>query len=265
MKHGLLILVFYPLWGLNVLAADPQVVNLDSGEMSSRAGERIDFLVQWTGITVGEIALRDFGPVKFRDRACHKVLAYAKTTGAVEKLYKARRQYIGYLMQNHTSWLYEEWEKDEGNWRMEEWLGFFPEEGLVRRYKKDKLRNEMAVTAGTLDPVGAGNHLRNLPLRPGDHYEVTVTQGKYEYLATADVIRGGTMETILGSVATLLVIPKIYWKGEPLGKRTMKVWFTDDDRRIPVKLFADIEFGSFTAELDRYQPPTGRSEPTRRG
>lgn len=218
----------------------------------------MDYRVYWTGIEVGKIIVFDHGLRELEGRPCHKIEVDAKTTGAVEKLYKDRRRYLAYLTPEDKSWIYEEWEKDDDKWRMQESLGFLTAQNLVRRFKKGKLRNEIRVPKDVLDPVGAGYRVRSFPLDAGVKLEAVVSEGKHLYRGTADVVRGGTFETVLGPVATLCVLPKVYWNGEPLGEREFKVWFTADERRIPVRLFADVEFGSFSADLVEYRPPQSK-------
>jgi len=229
------------------------------------SGERLDLLVYWTGIKVGRVSIVDHGLVTLRDKPCHKLEAYARTIGPIEKIYKTKRRYFGYLTLNEDSWIFEEWKKKKRKWRMEEWLGFFPAEKVVRRYKKGKVRNVVKTPYEVYGPVGAIQYLRSRDLQPGDRYRVNVIEGKERYVATAEVAEGGILDTIIGPVSTRVVTPRIFWKGKPLGKRMVKIWFTDDQRKIPVKLYGDIEFGNFTAELNGYQAPDSESGSTSPG
>jgi hypothetical protein len=219
-----------------------------------RSGEFLQFEVFWSGLSVGKVNVTNHGLGERSHQPCAKLEAYAHTTGAVDTIYTAKLRYLGYLRPDHTPWLYEEWEKED-DWRLTEWLEYNPAESLFKRYKKNRFRNELPVTKETFDPVSAAYHLLTLPLRPGDHYEIPVTEGKDLYVATADVRQGPVLETILGNVSTVEVTPHIYFKGKSLGERGYKAWFSSDKRRIPLKLFVDVEFGSFSADLIKYKPP----------
>jgi hypothetical protein len=135
---------------------------------------------------------------------------------------------------------------------MEEWLSFLFERGEVQRFKNKKLRNVLGIQKNFFDPVTAGYRLRANRMKVGDFLEASVTQGKYIYRVTSTVERGESMETVLGKKETLMIAPKIYWNGERVGNRDFMLWLTDDEKQIPVKAFADIEFGSFTAILIEY-------------
>jgi len=224
-----------------------------------RAGEHMEFHVWWTKILVGKIKVTDYGFVEREEGVAtslaHKIQAYTRTDGAVEHLYKDKRKYIGYLKEDHAPWIFEEWEKNKKKWRLQEWLEFGVEEGVLKRFKKGKLRSELGISESVYDPVSAVYALRDKSMEPGDVERMEVTEGKHLYLAEATISEGPTLETIIGSVPTVEASLVIYWEGEPLGNRTMKVWFTANKDRIPIRLFADCEFGSFTAELIEYIPP----------
>jgi hypothetical protein len=220
-----------------------------------RSGEFLRFEVYWTELLVGKVDITNYGTSQRGRENCYKVEGYARTTGAVENLYSARFRYTGYLRPDHSPWIYEEWEKEK-DWRLTEWLEFPPGGSLVRRFKKNQLRNELPIPPETFDPVSAVYSLMTLPLKPGSHHRLTVTVGKDLYEATADVAPGPVLETLLGPVKTIEVTPHVYWHGQPLGEREYKAWFTADSRQIPVQLYADIEFGSFSANLVKYVPPT---------
>jgi hypothetical protein len=219
----------------------------------SRSGEYMEFEVFWTKLLAGRIKVYNHGLTERAGQPCQKLEAYARTDGAVEALYESKVRYLGYLRPDSSSWIYEEWEKDS-DWRLHSWLEFPEGQSIVKRYKKGRLRNQIGVPPGTLDPVGAVNRLLSLPLTPGDHQEITVSQGKDLYLATADITRGPVLESLFGAVDTIEVTPLIYFEGKPVGDRVIKAWFTIDTH-VPVRLSADIEYGSFSADLVKYRKP----------
>lgn len=221
-------------------------------EGTPHAGERLDFTVVWTGIEVGKLSMLDHGWVEEEAGRFHKITTYAKTDGKVKHLYDSRRQYISYLTPDHRPSRYEEWEKEKKDWERKEWLSFEFDRNEIRRFKHEKIRNILPIQPHYLDPITAGYRLRVHRLKPGDFVQCTVSLGKDVYRVTATVEKGEPLPTILGERETLVISPKVYWKGELVGKRDFKLWLTDDDLQIPVKAFADIEYGSFTATLSEY-------------
>jgi hypothetical protein len=58
------------------------------------------------------------------------------------------------------------------------------------------------------------------------------------------------MKTVLGQVWTLKVEPEVFGEGHLLrGKGTMSLWYTDDERRIPVKARINNDLGTLDIKL----------------
>lgn len=229
-------------------------VTPETGLIDPRTGEFLSYDVHWASLLVGELQIAIHGATHRGGQSCHKIEASARTKGTVERLYKSHQKFFGYLKPGFIPWVYEEWEQDK-EWKLQDWVEFHPESGLARRYKKGKLRREVAVPAGAFDPVSAGFWFLSREFKAGEQFNLSVTEGKDIYDATAEVRQGPVLETILGALPTLEVIPTLYWEGKPVGDRTYRLWMSDDEKRIPVRLSVDIEYGSFSADLTEYRPP----------
>lgn len=86
-----------------------------------------------------------------------------------------------------------------------------------------------------------------------DFYELTIYAEGYEMLRTP-----------MGEFKTLVLVPRME-KTEPKGmfKRgsTVKVWISQDERRLPVRFQVDFKFGAGVATLIDYQAPTNAAAP----
>jgi hypothetical protein len=105
------------------------------------------------------------------------------------------------------------------------------------------------VRPGTADVTSAFYHARHLPLAPGDTLSLPVMDGRDPYLLEVRVLETEKLRTILGRVETLVVQPMVRPEGTFEGKRGLKLWITNDARRIPVKLQTKVTVGSVTATL----------------
>jgi hypothetical protein len=90
-----------------------------------------------------------------------------------------------------------------------------------------------------------------LVLFDDDFYELTIHATGYENVTTP-----------LGSFKTLVLEPRME-KTPPKGmfKRgsTVRVWISQDERRLPVKFAVEFNIGTGTATLEAYTPPAGSS------
>jgi hypothetical protein len=99
---------------------------------------------------------------------------------------------------------------------------------------------------------------RTWNLRPGGQHDALVLFNDDFYLLTIHARGYETVSTPLGTFNTLVLEPRME-KTPPLGmfKRgsTVRVWISQDDRRLPVRFQVHFKVGSGIATLVEYHPP----------
>ena len=119
-------------------------------------------------------------------------------------------------------------------------------------FYKDYLTGEettAVIRPGTADVTTTFYRARHLPIATGDTLHLPVMDGKEPYLLEVKVVEIEKLRTILGKVETLVVQPMVQPEGTFEGKRGVKLWITNDARRIPVKIQTKVAVGSVTATL----------------
>lgn len=114
---------------------------------------------------------------------------------------------------------------------------------------------------GTYDFVSAFYRARALPLTDGGVYNFTVRGDAAEYQAELRVVGRDLVRTNVGSFPT--IVTEIRANGSPV--RNLKIYFTDDERHVPVLLTGKLKNGDLTAELagsELVKPPTAVPTPT---
>jgi hypothetical protein len=130
-------------------------------------------------------------------------------------------------------------------------MEFHPEDSTVL-YSDGKTR---PYTLGAQDPLSVVYYARTQPLAVGDTLRVPYHPSKKSVELLIAVLGIDTLETPLGRIPCLVVQPEA--EGENLfkGKGAMKVWYTDDARRVPVKIWTDLPIGSLNGILTSYERP----------
>lgn len=99
---------------------------------------------------------------------------------------------------------------------------------------------------------------RRWNLKPGEHQDALVIFGDDFYELTIYAERYEEVKTPLGTFNTLVLVPRME-KTPPKGmfKRGggVRVWISQDERRLPVKFQVEFKFGAGVATLTSYQPP----------
>jgi hypothetical protein len=114
---------------------------------------------------------------------------------------------------------------------------------------------------GTYDLVSAFYRARALPLVEGAVYNFSVRGESVEYQAELKVIGRDLIRTNVGSFPTIVTQIKV--ANSPL--KTLKIYFSDDERHVPVLVSARVNAGDLTAELagsELVKPPEAAPAPT---
>lgn len=101
----------------------------------------------------------------------------------------------------------------------------------------------------THDGLSALTAMRTLTLAPGASSSFAVSDSGYLYRVTLNVTGKESVQTGIGSVPAWKIVPAIRdGKGQPVG-RGLAVWISDDARRLPLKIQAQLPVGSFVLTL----------------
>lgn len=121
--------------------------------------------------------------------------------------------------------------------------------------RKGKVRTrEVDVPADVLDLPSVFMFLRLQPLEPGQRYEVPVLAGRDLFMLVAEVAGTERLETGIGLIDAIAVRVKTGFKGKFDSKRDTWLWFSADDRHIPVRISAEFAIGSLVASIKSYRP-----------
>ncbi len=115
---------------------------------------------------------------------------------------------------------------------------------------KDGVPSTIPIPAATHDSISCLYAVRHVPvLQPGFSQFMTVHHDKKNYRLE---VRIEAIEKVLGpwgeveAIRALAIMP---FQGIFLNEGNIRVWFTNDDRRIPVKMKAKVIVGSVIADL----------------
>ena len=113
---------------------------------------------------------------------------------------------------------------------------------------------------GTYDFISAFYRARALPLAAGAVYDFNVRGQGVDYPAELKVVGHDTIRTNVGSFPT--IVTEVKAGGSPL--KNLKIYFSDDERHVPVLMTARVRSGDLTAELagsELVKPPVETPTP----
>ena len=111
------------------------------------------------------------------------------------------------------------------------------------------MSQDQSLPGPTHDGLSALTAMRTLTFAPGAISSFAVSDSGYLYRVTLNVAAKETVQTGLGSVAAWKIVPAIRDnKGQTVG-RGLAVWISDDARRLPLRIQAQLPVGSFVLTL----------------
>jgi hypothetical protein len=154
----------------------------------------------------------------------------------------------------------------EGSYRHTDTVHFDREANRATVREKGRYDNTYLVDVppGTVNFVGLVFKLRGLPLEPGTRHEFPVLAGRRLKTIAAEVLGREEVETRAGKFPAVKVRVPTGFTGKFSEKNPTLVWFSDDARRIVVRITSDFAVGHATASLVSYSPgaPSAAADPT---
>ena len=115
---------------------------------------------------------------------------------------------------------------------------------------KDGQPFTIAIPPGTQDSISCLYYVRSVPsLQPGFSQVMTVHHDRKNYRLEVRIEGIEKVKGPWGEVEAIRALAIMPFQGIFLNKGNIRVWFTNDRRRIPVKMKAKVIIGSIVANL----------------
>jgi hypothetical protein len=211
----------------------------------------MEFSVSYLGVKVGKVRLF-VGQV---DSSVAPVFLQAQTSSLLSFI-TLRQQLATYLDVETGLPRSATLDAVEGSYRHSDSVKFDRAANKATVRVKGKFDNTYVVDTppGTIDFVGLVYRLRTLPLEDGARHAFPVLAGRRLNSVVAEVVGRETVSTKLGDFRTVKVRVPTGFTGKFSEKNPTHVWFSDDARRVVVRITSDFAVGHATATLVSYTP-----------
>lgn len=218
-----------------------------------QAGEVLSYDVAWSTFLVAGTATMGVREKRSeKGSAAYYVVAEGQPISLVQRLYpvyyKADAWLDAYLLAPRRSSIYSR----EGNTEVTKTTTFDHRAGSGRyEVRASSPRNEaVKLPAGTLDALSAIYAIRSMPLVPGQSFRLSVTDSGELYTVAVSVGAREQVRSGLGNLpAWRLTLSTVDAKEAPAGSKGLALWISDDGRRLPVRLQAELPVGTFDLVL----------------
>lgn len=218
-------------------------------------GEELDFDVNYGFVTAGTAKMAVTNYATIFDRKCYQMIFTVQSKPFFDWAYKVRDRYESYVdVDGLFPWKFEQYIR-EGGYKNDFVATFDQERG--KAYAGDKV---YPIPPFVQDILSAFYYVRTVNYdgyRPGqkmwfrNFYKDTTYALGVKYLGRQEVsVDAGTFKTII-------LEPLIKEGGLFQASGRILLWVTDDERKMPVQVEAEVPIGSITSELTSYKGLNG--------
>lgn len=122
-----------------------------------------------------------------------------------------------------------------------------------RRHGPSEEIREDPLEPGALDVFSGLYRLRMVKLEPGRVYELPVHDSGKNWLSHIEVGQPEIVSTGLGKIKGIPLDVEVSLKGKLAADRALRIWLSDDARRVMLRFHADLKFGSLKGVLQAYR------------
>ncbi|MCR4310324.1 MAG: DUF3108 domain-containing protein [Deltaproteobacteria bacterium] len=203
----------------------------------AKSPEELVYRVDFIGITMGYARFRYRGKVSIAGKPAYHLNVRAWTSGILSFIFPINETIDYYLDTETIAPIRQEFTQRE---REKDDVALYNQETgrITYRYRQSgKIRKQVDTIPSVYDPVSVAYYFRWRDLgvenRPRNMYG-----GRKVYQISSRILGNERIRTDHGEVDTIAVLPLIRRDGKPDDKGQLKIWFSNDERRVPVRLYA---------------------------
>jgi hypothetical protein len=234
-------------------AAAPAAAPQRERPVPFKPGEVLEFDIGWsTFVTAGTAVVSVKEKKPSYGSTAYYILAEGRPTSLDSKLYtlyyKADTLLDSYSLLPQRGSLYSEEGKRH---RMKTTVFNQPAKSATYEVKTATLvKKDLAIPAFTQDALSAIYVLRSIPFKTGEKFNMPVSDNGQIYKVQMQVGAVEPVKTGIGTINGLKIVPVITGP-DKTSPRGLALWLSDDARRLPLKMEAQLLVGKFTVTLQK--------------
>jgi hypothetical protein len=242
-----------PFTSASAAAEHPAAIDSNRSASAFGIGEAIRYDLRWQFIKGGEAEMSVLADAT--TDTLLQIRSRAWSTGFVDYFYTVRDT-IHSIIDRHTLWPVKFVKRQhEGSYHRDSTYVFDQQSRTISRNGES-----FACSVQVHDILSVLYRVRTYPLAVGQSFEATVYEGGRLYTARINVLRRETIEVPAGTFDCIVAEPILKSDAVFRQKGRLWIWFTNDERHIPVRMTSKIPIGEIRAEMTSYVPSLDGSE-----
>ena len=221
-------------------------------------GEQMTLSVDYSGVTAGRAVITVGSATKVGTQDVWPVVTVADTA-ALFSLFPLHDKFVTWWSPATSHGIgYDFSSNENGKVRRERCKLNSPAPGKaqVQRVREDAPPSQSAydIDPTAEDIASAFFYLRTLTLTPGSDSTIPVFTGTHSWNMLVHANEAGPLDVPAGHFDALALDVEVHFQGKLESKRRIKVWLSNDERHLLLKLEAELALGALHGELVEYHP-----------
>ncbi len=216
-------------------------------------GERLVYSIGWYNIVGGtaELAVEER---EYRGAPVYRIMSLAKSNAFVSMFFPVEDRIESLIDRDTLGSLRLDVKQHQGK-RRKTRLTEFDQVNHVATMIKNGERKTFDIPQDAQDSLSCLYYFRSLPrFDVGDTVTIDVHESSKNWRLAIVGLNRERIKTAAGEFATIRTRAEVEFEGVFLDRGEVHVWFTDDDRRLPVRMDSKIKIGEISAKLIEYRP-----------
>lgn len=221
-------------------------------------GERLEYDLKWGFFPVGSAKMEVLAKDPTRPNGSLLIRFNVRTNSFADNFYKVRTSIVSTVDSSFRRSLFYEKSQHEGRTKRNITVRFDYDKGEAVYIQNKAVPIRTSIPGPVFDPLSIAYYFRLFPLQPDTEAHVPTCDGKkFRQI----VVRAGKKEQLklpFGKIMAIATTPSMENLGGVFNKSPnglLKVWYSADSRKLPVRISSKVVVGRFTATLVSAYPP----------
>lgn len=216
-------------------------------------GERLVYSIGWYNVN-GGIATLDLDEVDYHGVPVYRIRSLAKSNAVVSVFFPVEDRIESVIDRDTLSALHLDVKQRQGK-RKRDRVTEFDQVNHTATVFKNGEQKVYEIPPGVQDSLSCLYYFRSLPpIRVGETVTIDVHESNKNWRLAIVALNREKVRTSAGEFMAIRTRAKVEFEGVFLERGEVYVWFTDDDRRLPVRMESKIKVGRISAKLIEYRP-----------
>lgn len=243
--------------------AEGDALPVEAAAMPFVEGERLTYSLRWGIIRAGVAVLEVQPMTEYGGEEVHHFSLSIRTTRFVDTFYKVRDRIDGFARRDMDGSVLYLLKKEEGRNLRDVRVVYDQEGGWAQYSNFGEEQEPVEILPSTFDPLSVMFAMRTFPLVEHSEIRLPISDGRRTSMGVGRVREGERVRVPSGRYDTVLVEPDMRDVGgvfDKSGDAPLRIWFSNDEQRMPVRISSRVAVGSFHADLVAVEQVTDGEE-----